>query len=300
MLVTKPHLTQKGASMTPLRQRMTEDMGVRNLASTTQREYIRQVAGFAKYFGKSPALLGPEEVRAYQVHLVNDKKLCWSTFNVAVSALRFLYLHTLHVDWTFEKIPYAKKTRKLPVILSLDEVCSFIQAVPNLKHRVLIMLAYATGLRTSEALHLRVCDIDSNRMMIRVNQGKWRTDRDVPLSPTLLVWLRAYWKVSRPTYYLFPGKKPKTTLGKEALSDVIRNARRHSGLSKAVTMRMLRHSFATHLLEAGTNIRIIQALLGHRSLNTTAIYTHVSKNTICATKSPLESLPNLPDPPVHR
>jgi site-specific recombinase XerD len=137
-------------------------------------------------------------------------------------------------------------------------------------------------------------------MMIRVNQGKWRTDRDVPLSPTLLVWLRAYWKVSRPTYYLFPGKKPKTTLGKEALSDVIRNARRHSGLSKAVTMRMLRHSFATHLLEAGTNIRIIQALLGHRSLNTTAIYTHVSKNTICATKSPLESLPNLPDPPVHR
>jgi site-specific recombinase XerD len=277
---------------------MIEDMRVRNLAATTQREYITQVVKFARYFGKSPALLGPEEVRAYQVHLVYDKKLSWSAFNVAVCALRFLYQHTLHADWAFEKIPYAKKPRKRPVILSLDEVCAFIRAVPNLKHRVVVMIAYATGLRTSEALHLRVGDIDSKRMMIRVDQGKWRTDRDVPLSPTLLAWLRAYWKIVRPAHYLFPGKKPGTPLAKETLNRALRSARQYSGISKAVTMRMMRHSFATHLLESGANIRIIQALLGHRSLNTTAIYTHVSSSTVCAARSPLESLPNLPEPPA--
>ena len=284
--------------MTPLRQRMIEDMRVRNFADTTQREYLNQVARFAKYFGKSPALLGPEEVRAYQVHLVYEKKLSWSSFNLAVCALRFLYQHTLRADWAFERIPYAKKPRKRPVILSLDEVCAFIQAIPNLKHRIVVMLAYGTGLRTSEALHLRVCDIDSKRMMIRVNQGKWRTDRDVPLSPTLLLWLRAYWKIARPDHYLFPGRNPARPLSKKTLDKAVHRARQYSGISKAVTMRMMRHSFATHLLESGTNIRIIQALLGHRSLNTTAIYTHVSSSTVCAAQSPLESLPNLPEPPA--
>jgi site-specific recombinase XerD len=277
---------------------MIEDMRVRNFAATTQREYINQVARFAKYFGKSPALLGPEEVRAYQVHLVYEKKLSWSAFNLAVCALRFLYQHTLRADWAFEKIPYAKKPKKRPVILSLDEVCTFIQAIPNLKHRILVMIAYATGLRTSEALHLCVCDIDSKRMMIRVNQGKWRTDRDVLLPPTLLAWLRVYFKIVRPAHYLFPGKKPGRPLSKNTLNRAIHRARQYSGISKAVTMRMMRHSFATHLLESGTNIRIIQALLGHRSLNTTAIYTHVSSSTVCAVQSPLESLPNLPEPPA--
>jgi len=286
--------------VTPLRQRMTEDMRVRNLAVTTQKAYIDQVAKFAGYFGKSPGLLGPEEVRTYQVYLVNEKKLGWSAFNGAVCALRFLYQKTLHIDWAFEKIPYAKKPRKRPVILSLDEVCSFIGAIPNLKHRVAAIIAYATGLRASEALHLRVRDIDSKRMMIRVNQGKWRTDRDVPLSPTLLAWLRAYWKIVRPTDYLFPGRTPDKPLARKTLGAAFQRARQYSGISKAVTMRMMRHSFATHLLESGTNIRIIQALLGHRSLNTTAIYTHVSSSTVCAAKSPLESLPNLPEPPVQR
>jgi site-specific recombinase XerD len=279
---------------------MTEDMRVRNLAVTTQKAYIDQVAKFAKYFGKSPALLGPEEVRTYQVHLINEKKLGWSAFNGAVCAIRFLYQNTLHVDWVFEKIPYAKKPRKRPVILSLDEVCSFISAIPNLKHRVAAITAYATGLRASEVLHLHLSDIDSKRMMIRVNQGKWRTDRDVPLSPTLLAWLRAYWKIVRPTEYLFPGRTPDSHLARNTLGKAIRNARQYSGISKAVTMRMMRHSFATHLLESGTNIRIIQALLGHRSLNTTAIYTTVSSATIHAAQSPLESLSSLPEPPVQR
>jgi site-specific recombinase XerD len=277
---------------------MIEDMRVRNLAVSTQKEYINQVAKFANYFSKSPALLGPEEVRAYQVHLVYKKKLSWSSFNLAVCALRFLYQHTLRADWAFERIPYAKKPRKRPVILSLDEVCAFIQAIPNLKHRIAVMLAYATGLRTSEALHLRVCDIDSKRMMIRVNQGKWRTDRDVLLPPTLLAWLRAYWKIARPDHYLFPGGNPGRPLSISTLNKAVQRARRYSGISKAVTIRMMRHSFATHLLESGTNIRIIQALLGHRSLNTTARYTHVSSSTVCAARSPLESLPNLPRPPA--
>lgn len=284
---------------TPLRQHMIEDMQVRNYAAATQKEYIRQVSRFAKYFNKSPDLLGPEEVRTYQVDLVN-KMLSWNSFNVAVSALRFLYKNTLHVDWVFEQIPYAKKPRKRPLILSLDEVCSFIQGIPNLKYRMFAILVYATGLRTSEAAHLRVCDIDSKRMMIRVNQGKWRTDRDVPLSPALLAWLRAYWKIIRPADYLFPSNIPTKPLSKNSVAKAIQRARRYSGISKPVTLRMMRHSFATHLLESGTNIRVIQALLGHRSLNTTAIYTHVSRDTVCAAKSPLDSLPNLPEPPVQR
>jgi integrase/recombinase XerD len=301
MLVASQHPTQKGAVMvTPLRQRMLDDMRVRNLAATTQREYILQVIRFAKYFGKSPALLGPEQVRAYQVYLVNEKKLSWSAFNVAVCALRFLYKTTLRVDWVLEQIPYAKMPRKRPVILSVDEVCTFLQCISNLKYRMVAILVYATGLRTSEALHLRVCDIDSKRMMIRVNQGKWRTDRDVFLSATLLSWLRAYWKIVRPADYLFPGKNPAKPIAMKTLNDAIYKARRCSGISKAVTLRMMRHCFATHLLESGTNIRIIQTLLGHRSLNTTAIYTHVSRDTICATQSPLEALTNLPEPPVQR
>lgn len=284
--------------MTPLRQRMIEDMRVRNLAASTQAEYIRAVAKFAKYFGKSPELLGPEEVRTYQVHVACERKLSWSAFNLIVCAIRFLYQHTLHVDWAFEKIPYAKKPRKRPVILSMDEVCAFLGAISNLKYRVAVMVAYAAGLRTSEVLHLRVGDIDSKRMMIRINQGKWRTDRDVCLCPTLLAWLRAYWKICRPQDYLFPGKKPDRLLSVRTLRAAICRARQDSGISKTVTMRMLRHSFATHLLESGTNIRIIQALLGHRSLNTTAIYTHVSRSTVCAAQSPLESLTNLPEPPA--
>jgi integrase/recombinase XerD len=183
------------------------------------------------------------------------------------------------------------------VILSLEEVCSFIKTLINLKYRVLVMLAYSTGLRISEILHLHVGDIDSKRMMIRVEQGKGQKDRYVPLSPTLLQWLRIYWKAARPAGYLFPGRVPGRPLTRERVHQVIRCARKAAGISKAINPRMLRHSFATHLLESGTNIRIIQALLGHRSLNTTARYTTVSSATIHATPSPLELLSDLPKPP---
>jgi integrase/recombinase XerD len=283
--------------MTPLRQRMTEDMGVRNLSPLTIKLYIDAVVKFSKFFNKSPALLGPEEVRTYQLYLINQKKASWSAFNIAVSALRFLYVVSLEKDWAFKKIPYAKKPKTKPVILSLEEVCSFIKTLINLKHRVLVMLAYSTGLRISEILHLRVCDIDSKRMMIRVEQGKGQKDRYVPLSPTMLQWLRIYWKTARPTSYLFPGRVPGMPLTRASVHKAIACARKSAGISKTINPRMLRHSFATHLLESGTNIRIIQALLGHRSLNTTAIYTSVSNTTINATRSPLELLPGFPDPP---
>jgi integrase/recombinase XerD len=284
--------------MTPLRQRMIEDMRVRNLSPVTIKLYIDAVAKFAKFFHKSPALLGPEEVRTYQVYLIHEKKASWSAYNIAVSALRFLYTVSLEKDWAFKKIPYAQKPKKQPVILSLEEVCSFIKTLINLKHRVLVMLVYSTGLRISEVLNLRVCDIDAKRMMIRVQQGKGQKDRYVPLSPTLLQWLRAYWKAARPASYLFPGRVPGMPLTREGVHKAIACARKAAGISKSINPRMLRHSFATHLLESGANIRIIQALLGHRSLNTTAIYTTVSSATIHATPSPLELLTGLPEPPA--
>lgn len=283
--------------MTPLRQRMIEDMGVRNFSALTIKLYINAVAKYAQFFGKSPELLGPEEVRTYQVYLIHQKKVSWAAFNITVSALKFLYTVSLDKDWAFKKIPYARSPKKKPVILSKEEVGALIRAISNLKHRVLVMLIYSAGLRVSEALNLRVRDIDSGRMMIRIEQGKGRKDRYIPLSPTLLRWLRIYWKTSRPSGYLFPGRAINSPLRREGLSKVLKLARRDAGISKPVNLRILRHSFATHLLESGTNIRIIQALLGHRSLNTTSIYTSVSDTTINATQSPLEQLTDLPAPP---
>jgi integrase/recombinase XerD len=283
--------------MTPLRQRMTEDMQVRNFSPVTIKLYIDAVVKFAKFFHKSPALLGPEKVRTYQLYLINQKKASWSAFNISVSALRFLYAVTLKTDWAFEKIPYAKTPKKKPVILSLEEVCAFIKIFANLKHRVMVLLSYSAGLRVSEVVNLRVHDIDSKRMMIRIELGKGQKERYVPLSPTLLQWLRLYWKTARPTSYLFPGRASGMPISRASMNKAITSALRASGISKRVNPRMLRHSFATHLLESGTNIRIIQALLGHRSLNTTARYTNVSSTTIHATPSPLELLSGLPKPP---
>lgn len=279
--------------MTPLRQRMTEDMGVRNLSPSTQYHYIRQVANFAKHFGKSPELLGPEEIRTYQVHLVQVKRASWAVLNQCVCALRFLYRTTLKKDWTIEHIPYARRAKKLPVVLSRSEVFQFLQAVTNIKYRAIFMIAYAAGLRISEVIHLRVSEIDSQRMVIRVNQGKGRKDRFVILSPRLLLILRAYYKVARPSEWLFPGRNSVRPLDASTIQQACKKARAASGLAKAVTVRTLRHSFATHLLDDGTDLRTIQLLLGHRSLETTQIYVHVSVKTVCATTSPLDSLPEL-------
>lgn len=276
--------------MTPLRRRMLEDMRVRNLARKTQIAYITQVARFAKYFGKSPELLGPQEVRAYQVYLVEEKHVSWSLFNQTACALRFLYCVTLGKDWAIEHIAFPRQERKLPVALSLGEVTRFLDAVTNLKHRAILMTAYAAGLRSSEVVKLRVGDIDSQRMVIHIRQAKGHKDRYVMLSPKLLELLRAYWKVVRPKVWLFPGSRPSHPIDITGVQRAAHRAGLEAGLSKRVTVRALRHSFATHLLEAGTDVRTIQVLLGHRSLQTTARYTHVSAKTICATQSPLDSL----------
>jgi len=276
--------------MTPLRLRMIEDMRVRNLSPNTQRLYIDGVARFARYFGKSPELLGPEDVRTYQVYLIHQKHASSSALQQTVCALRFLYRNTLGKEWALPYIPAPKREKKLPVVLSQEEVSRFFEHLPNLKHRALIMTAYATGMRVSELVSLRAADIDSDRMMIRVEQGKGCKDRYVMLSPNLLELLRAYWKVARPADWLFPGQRPGTHLTAKRVLQVCIKAGVAAGLTKRATVRALRHSFATHLLEAGANIRVIQILLGHRSLRTTAKYTHVSRETICSISSPLDQL----------
>jgi site-specific recombinase XerD len=280
--------------MTPLRQRYRQDLQLRNYASKTQQVYEECVSLFARHFGKSPELLGPEQIRTYQLYLAHEKQASWSRFNQTVCALRFLYRHTLHKDWIIQHIPFPRKESRLPQVLSLEEVSRFLQAIPQLKYRMLLTTIYATGLRASEALHLEVADIDSPRMSIRVRQGKGHKDRYALLSPKLLVLLREYWKAVRPTRWLFPSSAPDRPVSLDSLQEAVRRARRASGLVKRVTAHTLRHSFATHLLESGTNIRVIQVLLGHNSLRTTARYTHVTTAALASTVSPLDSLPPAP------
>jgi integrase/recombinase XerD len=275
--------------MSPLRRRMIEDMTVRNLSPATQQSYVHAVARFGRFFGRSPERLGLEEVRAFQVHLVAGG-VSWPALNQTVCALRFLYGVTLKQADLPERIPYARTPRKLPVVLSADEVVAFLEAVPGLKARAALTTAYAAGLRASEAAGIKVADIDSGRMVIRVEQGKGGRDRYVMLSAQLLGILRSYWKLARPAHWLFPGRDGEHPIGPTVLHAACRSACAAAGLSKRVTVHTLRHSFATHLLESGTDIRIIQALLGHSSLNTTARYTQVATSTIRATPSPLDRL----------
>lgn len=277
------------AEMNPLRRRMIEDMQVRNLSPVTQRCYVHAVARFARHFNRSPDRLGLAEIRAYQIHLTTSGT-SWAGFNVAVCALRFFYGVTLGRTAMVERIPYARKRRKLPVILSADEVVRFFAAVPNLKHRIALMTAYAAGLRVSEVVRLKLADIDSSRMLIRVDQGKGGRDRYIMLSPQLLTVLRAYWRETRPAQWLFAGQGDSKPLDPSVLQAACRAAREAAKLGKPVTVHTLRHSFATHLLEAGTDIRIIQVLLGHRDLSTTAHYTQVAATTIGNTASPFDRL----------
>jgi integrase/recombinase XerD len=280
--------------MTPLRRRMIEDMELRNLAPKTVEVYVQRVAAFARHLGRSPESIGPDEVRSYLVHLVQERHVSWSYYNQTVAALRFLYEVTLERQGVLQRIRCPKKPKKLPTILSPDEVTRVFTAVESLKHRALLMTAYAAGLRVSEVASLRVDDIDSQRMVLRVRQGKGRKDRYVMLSPRLLTALREYWKVARPTDWLFPGEVPGRPITESSVQRVCVRAARDAGLDKHVTVHTLRHSFATHLLEAGTDIRTIQVLLGHRDLRTTSIYIHVSKAAIEATQSPLDRLATLP------
>jgi len=263
--------------MTPLRQRMLEDMSIRNLAENTQQSYLQQVSSFARYFGCPPDTIGPEKVREYQVHLVEDCKLAPASVGIAVSALRFLYKVTLKRPWAPDEIPMPKKPFKLPVILSPEEVMHFLESVHSMKHRAILMAAYAAGLRVSEATHLKVTDIDSQRMMLRVDQGKGGRDRYVMLSPRLLEELRSYWRAGRPKTWLFPGDIPGRPISRDAVGQACQRAHRCSGIQKPISPHSLRHAFATHLLEGGADLRAVQEMLGHVDISTTQIYTHIDR-----------------------
>ncbi len=277
------------AAMSPLRRRMIEDMTVRNLSPATQRSYTHAVAKFSRHFRRSPDRLGLEDVRAFQVHLVACG-ISWPALNQTVCALRFFYGVTLGQAEVPERIPHAREPQKLPVVLGADEVVRFLEAVPGLKSRAALTTAYAAGLRASEAVKLKLADIDSGRMVIRVEHGKGGKDRTAMLSAQLLTILRGYWRLARPRHWLFPGRDESRPIDPQVLHAACRSACMAAGLSKRVTVHTLRHSFATHLLEAGTDIRIIQVLLGHNNLSTTARYTRVADSTIRSTTSPLDRL----------
>lgn len=292
--------------MTPLRQRMLEDMQIRNLSENTQDSYLGQVSLFARYFKKSPEALGPEQIRTYQVYLTNEKKLAPSSILTATAALRFLYNVTLHKEWDVAQvIPAPKKPQTLPIVLSPDEVLLLLSCVPGHKPRTILTVCYAAGLRISEAIALQPTDIDSQRMTIRVDQGKGQKDRYVMLSEQLLELLRAWYRCARPKPWLFPGAIPGRHITREGVGYSCQLAHQRSGLSKPVSPHSLRHAFAVHLLESGTDLRTIQLLLGHRSLATTARYLRIATSKVCSTTSPLDLLPRplpsqpTPKPPEH-
>jgi integrase/recombinase XerD len=284
--------------MTPLRQRMMQDMQIRNFSQNTLKCYLQQVSLFARHFRRSPEGLGPANLRAYQLYLTNEKKLAPSSILIATSALRFLYTVTMKRPWDVEEVlPMPKKPQKLPVILSPEEVRHFLSCVPRRKARTVLTVCYASGLRISEAIALKPTNIDSQRMVIRVTQGKNQKDRDVMLSEQLLVILRDWFRVARSKEWLFPGVIPGAHIERNAINKACELGVERSGLSKPVTPHSMRHAFATHLLEYGTDLRTIQLLLGHRSLSTTARYLRLAVSKVCATRSPLDLLPTPLPPP---
>jgi site-specific recombinase XerD len=276
--------------MTPLRKRFIEDMQLRGLAPATQRQYLHHVEKFARYFGVSPEQLDLEAIRQYELYLLNERKLSPESVNAFVSSVQFLYQVTLELPWGSECFPRVRRPEKLPAVLSPFEVEQFFEHIPNLLHRAALMTCYGAGLRISEAVRLKIADIDSQRMVIRIEQGKGAKDRYAMLSPRLLAVLRAYWRAFRPAgLYLFPSWR-RRHITTSALSLACREASHRLGLSKRITAHTLRHSFATHLLENGTDVRIVQVLLGHSRIDTTARYTRVSAQVIASTISPLDRI----------
>jgi site-specific recombinase XerD len=284
--------------VTPLRQRFLDDLRLRNYSPRTLQTYLRHVVHFSKHFGRSPEQLGPEEIRTYQLHLLQQRHASWSVFNQAVCALRFLYRVTLQARFAVEMIPFGKKPRSLPAVLSREEVAQLFALVPQPLERLILQTTYACGLRASEVLALRVSDIDSSRMLLWVRQGKGGKDRGVPLSPALLEALRTHWRQRRPTSWLFAGKTPSGQRSLGALQRLIRRVVLAAGFAKKVSLHTLRHSYATHLLEAGVDVVTIQRLLGHRDLQTTAQYLHLSAPHLRRTPGLLEELPAVPAEPT--
>jgi site-specific recombinase XerD len=310
-LFAATNITARSFQMTPLRQRMIEDMQQRNFSSETQRSYIHYIAGYAQHFNISPDQLAPEAIREYQLFLTNDRKMSPESVNCFTSAAKFLYQTTLEMPWSQAHFVRSHVPETLPVVLSPIEVAQFFEVIGILKHRAVLMTCYGAGLRISEAVSLKIGDIDSSRMVIRVQQGKGAKDRYVNLAPRLLTVLREYCRRQKPHRFwptgaqptdngvnkdawLFPAIKAIRHISAATIQQVCRESAHLAGIDKRVTAHTLRHSFATHLLENGEDIRVIQVLLGHRRIDTTARYTNVGVSKIAATTSPLD---NLPAPP---
>lgn len=276
--------------MNPLRKRMIDDLRLRNYSPETILSYVRCIADFAGHFGRSPAELGASHIRSYQVFLLDEKRVSTSTFNRVTAALRFLYRVTLDGQVPVERIPAAKRERRLPVVISTEEIKTFFDGVDNPKHQTLLFTIYGAGLRVSEVLALKSEDIDSSRGLIRVRQGKGKKDRYTILSSSLLLALRRYWRAWRPSLWLFPRWNSDAPLTADAVRKICLRTRKRVGITKPVTPHTLRHCFATHLLEAGVDLRTIQVLLGHAQLQTTSAYLHVSPEGLCAARGEMDLL----------
>lgn len=276
--------------MTQLRQKMINDMILRRFSQKTQEAYVAAVAGLARFYKQSPEKINKGMIQSYLLHLMKERKLSWSSCNVAVSGLRFFYTQTLGMDAMFLSIPPRKKVSQLPEILSAEELERLFAALTNQKHRVLLMTTYAAGLRVSEVVRLKVTDIDSQRMMIRVQQGKGSKDRYTILSKRLLTELRIYYKMYRPQVWLFSSSNPELPLSDRAAQRIYYHAKDKAGITKGKGIHTLRHCFATHLLESGVDLRTIQMLMGHSSIMTTMIYLQVTRKHLSSTQSPLDLL----------
>jgi len=288
-------MTHSNQFISPLRQRMIEDMTLRKLSPKTQAAYLRAVVKFTRFFGRSPDLASPEDLRAFQLHLV-EQGVSSTTINATLTGLTFFFGVTLDRPAALKRMSRVRQPQKLPQVLSVDEVARLLAGSKNPKHRAALAVAYGAGLRASEVVHLKVTDIDSTRMIVRVVQGKGRRDRYAMLSPSLLELLREWWHQGhaqgqmRPGGWLFPGRNPVRPLSTRQLNHVIKSAAAAAGLEQRISMHTLRHSFATHLLENKVDIRVIQVLLGHRKLETTARYSHVATRMLSEVTSPLEQL----------
>jgi integrase/recombinase XerD len=290
--------------VTQLREKMLEELQRRNYSHRTAKTYVRIVREFAEHFHQSPDKLGPEQIRHYQAHLFQTKKLAAATVSQYVSALRFLFVKTLRRHYLAECIPFPKCPQRLPTVLSPEEVARLIDSARNLYHRALLMTLYSTAMRRAELCRLKVHDVDSQRMMIRIHQGKGRRDRDVPLSPKLLETLRVYWRWMKPKTFLFPGtvkgRRADVPISPNIIWLACRQAARAAGITKRFSPHSLRHSCATHLLEAGADLRTIQILLGHSRLEHTLVYLHLSPKHLQAIPNPLDTLEVSSLDGVHR
>jgi integrase/recombinase XerD len=275
--------------ISPLRQRLIDDMTARRFSEATRKDYVRNVRNFTAFLGRSPDTATSDDLRRFQLHMAQQQASPWS-INAAIAALRFFFTVTLERPDLVRPLRIVNEPRKAPVVLSQEEVARLLEAAPGLKYKAALSVAYGAGLRVSEVANLKVSDIDSERMTLRVEQGKGQRDRYVMLSPQLLELLRDWWQAARPQVWLFPGQNPINPMTPRQLNRAVTAAKTLAGISKRVSPHTLRHSFATHLLEQGVDIRVIQVLLGHAKLETTALYTRVAVNTVRDIKSPLERL----------